>query len=118
MAILVLADHAEVTVDDLHTALSQRLSNKYDVQVFHSSMLDEVRISRAAWMAINVVPIRRKNQTMLKIGYTPSGFLFFLLVFLVVTWPVMIVLSRLRARRELEAEVIEAIRDAWPEVTG
>ena len=53
------------------------------------------------------------------LGYSTGSQLLMMLFFiLVVPALAMIPLSRSRSRRDLEAEVIDAIKDTWPEATS
>jgi hypothetical protein len=119
VAKLVLAHHGEVTLEDLYAALRKRLSSRYDVHVTETQGTPNVKVSKTAWMAIEVDVSHRQNQTTLRTSYTPgSELLMMLLMVLVVTWPLLLFLRRSRSRRELEAEVVEAIRDSWRGVRG
>lgn len=106
----------ENDVQQLCAVLLERLSNKYDVCVSRNwDGSDHVQVRKSALMAITVATRPKKDGTQFMTAYAPGSKLIAVpLILLVIPF---LGLSRSPSRYELEAEVIEAIRDNWPEAT-
>jgi hypothetical protein len=106
----------ENDVQRLCTVLLERLSNEYDVFVSRNwDGSDHVQVRKSTLMGITVATRPKKDGTQFMTAYAPGSKLIAVpLVLLVIPF---LGLSRSPSRYELEAEVIEAIRDTWPEAT-
>lgn len=119
MAKLFLIGSEDVSVERLREALSERLSSKYDVSVSRGELADGVKVRKNALMAIVVGTHPKKGRTEFVTFYeSASQLLMILLIVLIIPNLVLVLLSRSPSRNELEAEVLEAIRDEWPSVTS
>lgn len=118
MAKLFLIGSEDVTVERLREALSEQLSSKYDVSVSRGELADGVKVRKSALMAVVVGTSRKKGRTEFVTFYeSASQLLMILLIVLIIPNLLLLRLSRSPSRYELEAEVLEAIRDEWPSVT-
>ncbi len=116
MAKLFLAGPEEVTAERLHAALTERLSSEYAVFVRGNS--DSVKVGKDALMAIIVEAHPKEGGTEFVTAYNP-GSLALAVPFMMLLLPIFlfVYLRGSLERYKLEAEVIEALRDKWPEVT-
>jgi len=115
MAKLHLIGSEDVTVERLREALSERLSRKYEVIVSRGELADGVKVRRNAFMAIVVGTHPKKRRTEFVTFYESSSqLLMILLIVLIIPNLLLLRLSRSPSRYELETEVLEAIRDEWP----
>lgn len=118
MAKLFLIGSEDVSMERLREALSDRLSSKYDVSVSRGELADGVKVRKDALMAIVVGTRRKKGRTEFVTFYeSASQLLMILLIVLIIPNLLLLLLSRSPSRYELEAEVLEAIRDEWPSLT-
>ncbi len=117
MARLFLAGHEDVTVERVLAAMKFRLSSKYHVYVSQSETWAGPAVRKDAFMAIAVEIRDKKDGTELITGYMWGSTTLYPLMLLVIPIILFWRLSRSPARYELEAEVIEAIRERWPELT-
>jgi hypothetical protein len=78
--------------------------------------MPSVTVGKTAWMGIEVGVRRRQNQYTFITAYRPTSEYYMRLS--IALFPLFLFVFRSRSRHELEAEVLEAIRDSWPEVTG
>ena len=98
-------------------AMKFRLSSKYHVYVSQSETWSGPAVRKGAFLAIAVEIWPKKDGTELVTGYMPgSTTLGCLLSLLLIPIIFFVRLSRSSARYELEAEVIEAIRERWPDI--
>jgi hypothetical protein len=104
----------ENDVQGLCAVLLERLSSEYDVSVSRNwDGSDHVQVRKSAFMAITVATRPEGDGTQFMTAYAPGSKLVAIpLVLLIIPF---FGLSRSSSRYELEAEVIEAIRDKWPE---
>ena len=117
MAKLFLMGSEDVTVERLREALSERLSSKYEVIVSHGELANGVKVRKNALMAIVVGTHPKKRRTEFVTFYEPaSQLLMILLIVLIIPNLLLLRLSRSLSRYELEGEVLQAIRDEWPNV--
>jgi hypothetical protein len=122
MAKLFLAD-AEVTGERLLEVLSERLSTRYKVYGGTGPYNKPwSKVEKDVFMAIGVAvegrEIGDRRGTRFITAYEPG--LTATLILLVLIIPALLFLrwAKSPARRELEADVIEAIRNEWPAVTA
>ncbi len=104
----------ENDVHQLCAVLGKRLSSEYDVSVSRNwDGSDHVQVRKSAFMAVTVVTRPKGDGTQFMTAYAPGSKL------VAVPLALLIIpffgLSRSSSRYELESEVIEAIRDEWPE---
>jgi len=107
---------SEVTDERLHAVLSERLSSKYAVFVRENS--DSVKVGKDALMAIIVESHPKEGGTEFVTAYNP-GSLALAVPFMMLVLPIFlfVYLRGSLERYRLEAEVIEALRDEWPDIT-
>ncbi|RLC59089.1 MAG: hypothetical protein DRI30_01390 [Chloroflexi bacterium] len=115
MAKLSLTDSEDVTAERLREALSTRLSSNYAVFVRENS--DSVKVGKDALMAIIVEAHPKKGRTEFVTAYNPGSWAL-AVPFMMLLLPIFlfVYLRGSLERYELEAEVIEALRDKWPTI--
>ena len=116
MAKLFLAGSEDVTAERLHAALSERLSSQYAVFVRGNS--DGVKVGKDALMAIIVEAHPKAGGIEFVTAYNP-GSVALAVPFMMLLLPIFlfVYLRGSLERYKLEAEVIEALRDKWPDLT-
>ncbi len=116
MARLFLAGDEDVTLERVCEALTERLSNKYAVFVRGNS--DGVKVGKDALMAIIVEAHPKEGGTEFVTAYNP-GSVALAIPFMMLLLPIFlfVYLRGSLERYKLEAEVIEALRDKWPDLT-
>ena len=118
MAKLLLTGDKDVTMERLSDALSERLSSKYDVFIATRESGEGAKVRKNAFMSIIVGARPKKDGTEFETTYQPGSYLLAAPLKLMLIPNILFFrLSRSSSRYELEAEVIEAIRDKWPDVT-
>ncbi len=115
MAKLFLAGPEEVTAERLHAALTERLSSEYAVFVRGNS--DGVKVGKDALMAIIVEAHPKEGGTEFVTAYNP-GSLALAVPFMLLLLPIFlfVYLRGSLERYKLEDEVIDALRDGWPNI--
>lgn len=117
MAKLFLTGSEDVSIEPLRAALMRR-SSKYDVFIFRNEGApDGIKVRKDAFMAIMIHCRPSGAGVEFRTSYEPGSltlalFLALLIIPIILFWR----LSRSPGRYELEAQVIEAIRDKWPEI--